>query len=369
MLQLKEVKRQIVAGPATKTFDFFIQWHLTERCNLRCRHCYQQRRKAREMSVDELKQHIDGATEMLEAWEKEYDISLSPSINFTGGEPFLYRGLWDAIMHARQSGYKIAILTNGCLITEEDSRKASSLGIEDIQVSLEGPPEIHDSIRGQGSFAAAVKGARLLIDAGNCVSANMTLSRLNIDCSEETAKIAEAAGFSGIGFSRLVPCGSGENLLDSLITAKEIKAGYQRVLALDSPSFEVASGDPLAGVLSGFKPSPESELALSGCSAGFSGVTITSDGSVMPCRRIGLKIGNLRKTSLRQIWSTSKILWRLRQRESYKGECGRCSLWPSCRGCRAVAYAYSKSQGASNLFADDPQCWLVHPEKPDATDS
>ncbi|MGA3208541.1 MAG: radical SAM protein [Syntrophales bacterium] len=369
MLQLKEVKRQIVAGPATKTFDFFIQWHLTERCNLRCRHCYQQRRKAREMSVDELKQHIDGATEMLEAWEKEYDISLSPSINFTGGEPFLYRGLWDAIMHARQSGYKIAILTNGCLITEEDSRKASSLGIEDIQVSLEGPPEIHDSIRGQGSFAAAVKGARLLIDAGNCVSANMTLSRLNIDCSEETAKIAEAAGFSGIGFSRLVPCGSGENLLDSLLTAKEIKAGYQRVLALDSPSFEVASGDPLAGVLSGFKPSPESELALSGCSAGFSGVTITSDGSVMPCRRIGLKIGNLRKTSLRQIWSTSKILWRLRQRESYKGECGRCSLWPSCRGCRAVAYAYSKSQGASNLFADDPQCWLVHPEKPDATDS
>ena len=364
MLQLKEVKRQIVAGPATKTFDFFVQWHLTERCNLRCRHCYQQRRKPREMSIDELKQHIDGATEMLEAWEEEYDISLSPSIHFTGGEPFLYKGLWDVITHARQSGYKVAILTNGCLITKEDARKASALGIADIQVSLEGPPEIHDGIRGAGSFAAAAKGARLLIDAGNCVSANMTLSRLNIDSIEETAKIAEAAGFSGIGFSRLVPCGSGENLLDSLLTAQEIKTGYQRALALDRPSFEVASGDPLAGVLSGFKPSPESELALSGCSAGFSGVTITSNGSVMPCRRIGLKIGNLRKTSLRQIWSTSKVLWRLRQRESYEGECGKCSLWPSCRGCRAVAYAYSKSRGARDLFADDPQCWMIHHEKP-----
>jgi radical SAM protein with 4Fe4S-binding SPASM domain len=364
MLQLKEVKRQIVAGPATKTFDFFIQWHLTERCNLRCRHCYQQRRKPREMSVDELKQHIDGATEMLEAWEAEYDISLSPSIHFTGGEPFLYKGLWDIITHARQSGYKIAILTNGCLITKEDAGKASTLGIEDIQVSLEGPAEIHDVIRGVGSFAAAIKGARLLIDAGNCVSANMTLSRLNIDNIEETANIAETTGFSGIGFSRLVPCGSGENLLDSLLTAQEIKTGYQRALALDSPSFEIASGDPLAGVLSGFKPSPESELALSGCSAGFSGVTITSDGSVMPCRRIGLKIGNLRKTSLRRIWSTSKVLWRLRQRESYKGECGKCSLWPSCRGCRAVAYAYSKSRGASDLFADDPQCWILRAKDP-----
>ena len=128
----------------------------------------------------------------------------------------------------------------------------------------------------------------------------MTLSRLNIDSIEETAKIAEAAGFSGIGFSRLVPCGSGENLLDSLLTPQEIKTAYEEALALDSPSFEVASGDPLAGVLSGFKPSPESELALSGCSAGFSGVTITSDGSVMPCRRMGIKIGNLGKTSLRE---------------------------------------------------------------------
>jgi radical SAM protein with 4Fe4S-binding SPASM domain len=369
MLQLKEVKRQIVAGPATKTFDFFIQWHLTERCNLRCRHCYQQRRKPREMSVDELKQHVDGATEMLQAWEKDYDISLSPSINFTGGEPFLYKGLWDVITYARKSRYNVAILTNGCLVKRADARKASALGISDIQVSLEGPPAIHDSIRGAGSFAAAVKGARLLIDAGNGVSANMTLSRLNIDSIEETAKIAEAAGFSGIGFSRLVPCGSAEELLDSLLTPQEIKTAYEKAFALNSLSFEVASGDPLAGVLSGFKPSPESELALSGCSAGFSGVTITSDGSVMPCRRIGLKIGNLGKTSLRQIWSTSKVLSRLRQRESYKGGCGKCSLWPSCRGCRAVAYAYSRYGGAPDLFADDPQCWMIHPEKTGAIDS
>ena len=369
MLQLKEVKRQIVAGPATKTFDFFIQWHLTERCNLRCRHCYQQRRKPREMSIDELKQHIDGATEMLEAWKKEYDISLSPSINFTGGEPFLYKGLWDVITHAKKRGYKVAILTNGCLITEEAARKASAMGIADIQISLEGPPDIHDSIRGPGSFAAAAEGARLLVDAGVSVSANMTLSRLNIDSIKETARIAEGSGFSGIGFSRLVPCGSGEKLLASFLTPQEIKTAYEKALALNSPSFEVASGDPLSGVLSGFKPSPESELALSGCSAGFSGVTITSDGSVMPCRRMGIKIGNLSKTSLREIWSTSRVLWRLRQRESYKGECGRCSLWPSCRGCRAVAYAYSKSRGAPYLFADDPQCWLIHPEERGVTDS
>jgi len=80
---------------------------------------------------------------------------------------------------------------------------------------------------------------------------------------------------------------------------------------------------------------------------------------VMPCRRIGISVGNLKRKSLRDIWATSRTLWRLRDRDSYKGECGRCSFWPSCRGCRAVAYAWSRARGHADLFADDPQCWRI----------
>jgi radical SAM protein with 4Fe4S-binding SPASM domain len=79
----------------------------------------------------------------------------------------------------------------------------------------------------------------------------------------------------------------------------------------------------------------------------------------MPCRRIGLIAGNLKKNSLRSIWASSRLLWKLRRKESYTGKCGHCSLWPSCRGCRAVAYAYSLSRGKPDLFADDPQCWVA----------
>ena len=214
--------------------------------------------------------------------------------------------MWDVVAHARQSGFKTAILTNGCLITEEDARKAASLGVADIQVSLEGPPNLHDGIRGEGSFAAATRGTRHLIAEGNVVSANMTLSRLNIDHLEETAGIAREIGFGGIGFSRLVPCGSGESLLKSLLSPEEIRAAYEKIPALNGPGFEVASGDPLAGIPAQAENPPTGDLVLAGCSAAFSGVTITSDGSVMPCRRIGIKIGNLRKTSLRQIWSASR---------------------------------------------------------------
>ena len=359
MSQVKEVKKHLIAGSAMKNFEFFIQWHLTERCNLRCRHCYQGRREVQEMAFDEVKQEIDGATEMFHAWEKEHGIMVSPSIHFTGGEPFLYEELWDVIAYSRKSGYAVALMTNGCLITKEDAKQAFQSKILDIQVSLEGPPDFHDFIRGKGSFAAASKGIEQLVAEGNRVSANVTLSRLNIDMIEETTEIAWKMGFYGIGFSRIVPCGRGKSLLDSLLTPGELKSAYQKINSLNSPSFEVVSGDPLAGTLFETKIPVGCNLTLSGCSAGFSGVTITSDGSVMPCRRIGLIAGNLKKKTLRAIWASSKILWNLRRRESYQGKCGQCPLWPSCRGCRAVAYANSVAHGKPDLFADDPQCWVT----------
>jgi radical SAM protein with 4Fe4S-binding SPASM domain len=348
----------MIAGSATQTFDFFIQWHLTERCNLRCRHCYQAGKRVQEMTPEMVKSEIDGATEMFRAWEAEYDVTVAPSIHFTGGEPFLYAGLWDVVAHARERGYKVALMSNGCLITAEDARRAFHLGLSDIQVSLEGPAGLHDSIRGRGNFAAMAKGVEELIAAGNRVHANVTLSRLNGESIEAAIEVARQIGCQGIGFSRVVPCGRGKAFLESLLSPQELRHAYQKLTALNSPAYEVTLGDPLAGTPLVGSPSAEHALTLSGCSAGFSGVTITSDGSVMPCRRIGLVAGNLKRKKLRDIWATSDLLWQLRNRESYHGKCGRCPHWPTCRGCRAVAYAYSVAQGDPDLFADDPQCWI-----------
>ena len=350
-----------IAGSAIPTFDFFIQWHLTERCNLHCRHCYQGGRAPVEMSEGEVLQEIDGASEMFQAWESEQRIRVNPSIHFTGGEPFLYPGLHRVMRHARKSGFGVAVMTNGSRVTDDDARRLKDLGAFEIQVSIEGPEALHDAVRGRGSFQAAIQGADRLAKAGNKVSANVTLSRLNAPSIEETVAIARDGGFSAIGFSRLVPCGSGGSLLGHMLTPGGIRDTYERVHSLNGPEFEVVSNDPLAVSLRGDAQPAGCELTLSGCSAGFSGVTIAADGSVMPCRRIGLSVGHLKRKSLREIWATSRTLWKLRDRASYRGKCGACHFWPSCRGCRAVAYACSKAGGRADLFADDPQCWRIHP--------
>ena len=88
------------------------------------------------MTADEVKDDIDGATQMFEAWEKEHGILVAPSIHFTGGEPFLYEGLWDVIGYSKEKGFNVALMTNGTVLTEQDAKKASLWGISDSQVSL-----------------------------------------------------------------------------------------------------------------------------------------------------------------------------------------------------------------------------------------
>ncbi len=98
--------------------------------------------------------------------------------------------------------------------------------------------------------------------------------------------------------------------------------------------------------------------AKGGCAAGVSGLTIRPDGTMNPCRRLNIPIGNLRKDSIRDIWATSEVLCSLRDKSKYKGKCGKCNRWANCRGCRAIAYAYSQSVGKNDFLAEDPQCFI-----------
>jgi radical SAM protein with 4Fe4S-binding SPASM domain len=98
-------------------------------------------------------------------------------------------------------------------------------------------------------------------------------------------------------------------------------------------------------------------VAVGGCAAGLAGITVLEDGTLLPCRRLPVPIGNIRRDSLREVWAASPVLVRLRDRASYRGRCGACARWAACRGCRAIAWAASLADGAADLCADDPQCF------------
>jgi molybdenum cofactor biosynthesis enzyme MoaA len=85
--------------------DFYFQWHITDRCNLRCSHCYQ--------NDYSLKTVADKINHALTVWKKEGRLAI------TGGEPFIRKDLFDLLHYLEQQPTikKIGILSNGTLIT------------------------------------------------------------------------------------------------------------------------------------------------------------------------------------------------------------------------------------------------------------
>ncbi len=341
------------------SFDFFIQWHLTEKCNLSCTHCYQTGGKMDEMTLPEIRETIREIADTLSIWMDTYGINFSPSVNLTGGEPFLLNDLFEVIDEFRVRGFEIYLLTNGTLIDKDRANKLSGLNVQGVQVSIEGPREIHDSIRGGNSFSSSLQGVRHLLDAGLEVTLNVTLSSLNAGYFMELIRLASDLGVQKLGFSRLVPSGRGKAMIKEMLHTSEVKKLYQDIFSANVNGLKLVTGDPVASQLRGHTREEDcGDIPLGGCAAGISGLTILPDGTLLPCRRLPVPVGNIKRDSLREIWATSDVLNELRDRSRYKGKCGSCKKWAECRGCRAIAYAYSEARGNGDMLAPDPQCFI-----------
>lgn len=338
--------------------DFFVQWHLTERCNLRCRHCYQRGSGSDELTPAEARDVVEEVADTLDGWRRDHGVEVAGSFSVTGGEPLLRADLWGLLAEMRDRGFETFLLTNGTLVDAAAAGRLADLGVAGVQVSLEGPEEVHDGVRGAGSFARAARGVRSLRDADLRVTLNMTLSRLTAPAALAMAAVARELGVDRLGFARLVPWGRGEALLRELIEPEDLRALYRDLLAAGGEGLEIVTGDPLASQLATGWAGDGGGEASGGCAAGVSGITIGADGTLLPCRRLDVPLGNLRRDSLREVWATSPVLARLRDRRAYPGACGTCPRWSGCRGCRAVAYAVSAADGAPDYLADDPQCFL-----------
>ena len=345
--------------PVTGQFDFFIQLHITERCNLRCSHCYQDGNRAGEMTLGEIISIMDEVSEMIAAWDEAYSVQFESSFTVTGGEPFL-RSDFSAILGAmNQKGFDTYILTNGTLISREKARELANLGVRGIQISLEGPEQIHDSIRGAGSFAASINGIHNIVNSGIELTLNTTLSEINAPYFMDMITLASALGAQKLGFSRLVPSGGGKRLFNKMLSTDAVEDLYRKIFSLNTGDLKIVTGDPVALQYR----SPEqaaygSSVPSGGCAAGVSGLTIMPDGTLTPCRRLPIPVGNVLTDSLREIWATSDVLNSLRDQTLYQGKCGDCSRWASCRGCRAIAFATAGTGGVNACLAEDPQCFM-----------
>jgi len=341
--------------------EFYVQWHITERCNLRCPHCYQEEYNSKsELSILDLHKIADQITTALKKWKMKGRIAL------TGGEPFLSKELFPVIEYLEQheSIWRIGILTNGILIDENIINRLKNLKkLHYIQVSVDvATEETNDFIRGKGSFKKAIKSLRLLHENGINTRIMFTVHKKNYHEVPALIDLVIEENIPTLTIERFVPEGKGAEYKEWFLSRDDVHNLFREIL--DRAESEYEKGTPLQIIKYRTlwamlnpdritKPDIPLAIDIGGmCSIGMDSMTIMPDGTVYPCRRLPIPIGNLRNDTLFKIWYTSDLLWQIRNKDNLKGKCNDCEFIPRCSGCRAIAYALT-----GDYLAEDPQCW------------
>jgi len=149
-----------------------VQIEITHRCNSRCQSCAFWRHRA----MDEMKAGD---------WQRVLlDIKSigTRRVAFGGGEPTLFPDIFDLIRYAKAIGLRVSLGTNGLLLSECHRQIAES-GLDIIEISLDGPPGIHNENRGiSDAFQKTMAGVEALIrhPFRPLIQYNFTPNKINV---------------------------------------------------------------------------------------------------------------------------------------------------------------------------------------------
>jgi radical SAM protein with 4Fe4S-binding SPASM domain len=347
-------------------------WNLTDRCNLSCTHCYSRSGPGRttegELTTAEAFGVIDDLADMG-----------VPLILFTGGEPLMRADLFELAAYARNRGLKIALSTNGTLITSDIARRIKESGIEYAGISLDGAnAETHDRFRNfPGAFDQTIRAFSACKEAGLRCGVRVTLTKENCRELEPLVDLALSLGASRFCLYWLVPAGRGnesyarlqldrDEIIEALSLlyrkAKETDPAAMEFLTVDAPqdcihlltSMEMDGSEDLTDARRLL------ESLQGGCSAGTRVANIDTRGNVYPCqfaRSPEFLVGNTRDRPFSGIWADGEnpVLARFREKDArFGGRCGTCRYRDLCGGgCRVRAHAVD-----GDLLAEDPFCFI-----------
>jgi radical SAM protein with 4Fe4S-binding SPASM domain len=302
---------------------------VTQRCNIRCRHCYNfDRDQARDCGDQRPELSTEEILGAITALHQAGCLFLS----LTGGEALLHPDLFRFMDHAAGLNMAVQLLTNGLLLRPgmagELAARKSLLG---VSVSLYGASaEAHDWItQVPGSFARTWAGAQLMRDKGVAVRLKFIVMRAN---AHETAQMMAEAERRGFPFS-----------LDLTVTARHDGTRGSLDTRVDGEQLEALYRGPLQPLVR-LGPAREVTEESWACNCARGNCAITARGDVLPCISVPLVAGNIRERSFAEIWTSSPVFQRIRglRMEDY-AQCAPCPHKGHCTRERGAAVTFSGS--------------------------
>ena len=331
-----------------------VDWELTFRCNLCCRMCPQELFKSqsgrrggenrqKELSLAELRAVADDLAGM--------GVKL---ITLTGGEPFLHPDAAALAVYIKQKGMACNILTNGGALTGETALQIAQAKVDAVTFSLDGPPAVHDAIRGRkGCFNRLRRAVQMLQEAkmkvGGCfpsLAFNCTISALNQDCFSRVLETARQLQVPSVNFGYLFfTTTEAVQRTRELVHLQGVKEENQvlpdELRKVDTGSIErqIAAAERQAlkyGINVDFLP-PLSGKEIdsyfhdptysycSKCFVPWYAGRINPYGAVYPCS-VDYCVGNVRQEKFSSLWNA-------RAYRCFRRKLKKRRLFPKCRKC------------------------------------
>jgi radical SAM protein with 4Fe4S-binding SPASM domain len=332
----------------------FFEIELTNTCNLDCIHCRVDRSNPRFLSLSIFERIL---CEIAEFPSKRKFVALS------GGEPLLHPNFLEIVNQVAARGIEAHIVTNGTRLTPSVVNELLRVGREWLffAISLDGPPEVHNRIRGDAqAFKKTVEAVRNLRAHDFDIAINFTLNDLNHTYVDAIYEICVGLGVKVLKVRMPIEFGKVHYDQQHFELWREYGKALRRAVTLSECSFKkhriiVESNDPLWWCLNSNQGnrlrSRQGANWLGGCTAGWYQLHINHRGEVFPCAYLPYKLGDASQSSLAKILHENRrLIGRLMDRSQFE-KCNDCAISRLCGGCRARAFLTNE-----NLFGVDPLC-------------
>lgn len=300
--------REMPSKPSPIPSLRYLELQITNRCNLRCRHCYIGEGSHQDLSMEQIQRVL-----------KEFEEIQGLRLLLSGGEPLLHPLFWEINGILQNQAFRSVLLSNGTLITKEVAKK---LRVHEVQISLDGIKEGHESLRGKGTFEKTLMAIDHLQEADIRVSVATMIHRKNLSEFDQLASLLQSKNIEEWNVD--VPCVEGR--------------------LRTNPDFWVPPSEAGRFLSYGYGGGFHGSTNNSTCGAHL--CAIIPDGTVCKC-------GLFTKEPVGSIEEGLRICWARIPRIDLKDLTCKCPVMEECRGgCRYRA----KIQG--DLFQPDLfQCY------------